>query len=153
MAVILLACANLAAQTSPPAKGTALPKPAGVLIQGVLSGSDGVPLQLDGTQLMLTFVFAIPVTKEEERSPSVSLRAEDLNRFRAQPDGQGRFRLRINRKDVPKDRKVRLLVMLPASGSGMQSLQKGGQDILIDIAAAPVNLNLGKVTIGSLQRD
>ena len=151
IAAILLGCANLVGQAPPPVKSATPLKTAGVSIQGILAGPDGIPLQLDATQLLMTRVFAIPVPKDEERAVKVTMRAEDLNRFHAQPDGQGRFRLRINRAEVPKDKKLRLLLMLPVSGSGLQGLRKDDRDILIDLATAPANLNLGKVTVGSTQ--
>ncbi len=149
-AITLLALANLLAQ---PAKSKAPAKTAVVVIQGTLAGPDGVPLQLDATQLLMTFVFALPVPKEEEQSANIALRAEELNRFRAKPDEHGRFQLRVNRKDVPKGQQLRLLLMLPMSGAGMQTLMKDGQNILIDILTSPSNLNLGKVIVGSTPRN
>ena len=146
VAITLLMLANLLAQ---PAKSKSPAKTVAVVIQGTLTGPDGVPLQLESAQLQATSVFAMLVPMDEEPSASVNVRSEDLDRFHALPDAQGHFRLRINRADVPKDQKLRLMLKLPVSGDWIKRLKKGGLDILIDIATAPPNLDLGEIVIGS----
>lgn len=143
----LLLASPLAPQANPPVKGAA--RPAITVIQGVLAGSDGVALHEDALTLQLTAIFAIPVTKDEEQSASVTVTAEAMNRFSAHPDEQGRFVLRIKRAEVPQGQKMRLLLLMPVGGGGLQSLKKNDANILIDIATAPASVNLGKIVIGS----
>lgn len=100
-------------------KGAAT-KSGSFVIRGVLAGHDGVPLEQPSPSISVT---AYPVSKDQERSSAIN----------------------IQRQDVPKVQKLRLIVQVEAAPL---RLQKDGKDILIDAATAPAIMSLGKVTIG-----
>jgi len=111
-------------------------------------GTISVPRKTQSIIDMPPRVIAAPVTSEKEDRVEYELSDEGLNKYSANLDPQGRFRLKVNR-DYIAGRKLVLLILLWDDNRGLMPLKYQGKNVVFDIDDKTTIINLGKIAVGN----
>jgi hypothetical protein len=106
----------------------------------------GTLLGISNTQLFAPQVIPVPVTDEKEDATKFELTDEALNKYSAQVDQNGRFRLKLDRNYMATGKKLMILVLFP-DNRGLQPLKYKGKNVVLDIDDKTTTINLGRIVM------